>query len=631
MSASKVIGSARRASTTISILVIALIVAGCSSSTKDGTRSSDCTLGPSDVSAARIWSEALIDEIRFNLDEPPVNMHHPTVDARNLYHLSVAMWDAFAAFDETAKGVHTPDVDIESVDRVAIQSAQRDAVMAAGYTVATARYATSQAGAAERLDRIYEQYCGAVRDSSSVGTSVGLKAAATVLFEAESDGISDVIAYRAVNNTLRLENKQISLNDPNRWQPIFVPGSITSRGIRQPAGVQLFEFPHWGWLEGFALSGRHSGVALDPGPPPLLGDPETDAQFKAGVLEVIRRSNQLEVGVSSVDVSPAVMGNADLDSYAHRGHDANPTTGEPYMAAIVDLGNVSRVIAEYWGDGPNSETPPGHWFVLANDVSDMLPEEMRRIGGSGPSVSRLQWDTSLYLMLGGALHDAGIAAWGTKRHYDYIRPISAIRYMGSLGQSSDESSSSYSPDGLPLEPGLVEVITAESTVPEARHEHLEAYVGEIAVRGWLGVPLDSRTEVVFEDQDEEFFGVGWIRAADWLPFQQPNFISPAFPGYVSGHSTFSRAAADVLTAFTGSPYFPHGLGTHRAAIGSLQTEFGPSDAVVLQWATYADAADQAGLSRLYSGVHFPADDLRGRELGAAVAERAVEKAFVHFG
>lgn len=110
-----------------------------------------------------------------------------------------------------------------------------------------------------------------------------------------------------------------------------------------------------------------------------------------------------------------------------------------------------------------------------------------------------------------------------------------------------------------------------------------------------------------------------MRARDWFPYQRRTFVTPAFPGFVSGHSTFSRAAAEVLTAFTGSAYFPGGMASFTANAGDyLVFEDGPSQTVELQWATYQDAADQAGQSRVYGGIHIWPDDQRGRELGYEV-------------
>ena len=85
-----------------------------------------------------------------------------------------------------------------------------------------------------------------------------------------------------------------------------------------------------------------------------------------------------------------------------------------------------------------SETPPGHWNSIANFAIDELADlGPLRIAGDGPEVDRLEYDVKLYLALNGAVHDAAIAAWGAKGHYDYVRPISMIRYMGGLGQSTD--------------------------------------------------------------------------------------------------------------------------------------------------------------------------------------------------
>src|SRR3954452_2344446 len=168
-----------------------------------------------------------------------------------------------------------------------------------------------------------------------------------------------------------------------------------------------------------------------------------------------------------------------------------------------------------------------------------------------------------------------------------------IRYMGGKGQSSDPTGPAYDPDGLPLVPGLVEVVTRQSSAPGQRHAKLADHVGEVAIRTWSGPP---------EEGPAGRGHVGWILATSWVPYQLPTFVTPAFPGYVSGHSTFSRAAAEVLTRFTGSSYFPGGLRSWTVAKDSFRIEPGPSADIVLSWASYYDAADQAGQSRLYGGI-----------------------------
>jgi hypothetical protein len=146
---------------------------------------------------------------------------------------------------------------------------------------------------------------------------------------------------------------------------------------------------------------------------------------------------------------------------------------------------------------------------------------------------------------------------------------------------------------------------------------LSRYVGEVTVYSWRGEP---------GDRDREIGGVDWIRAIEWIPYQRRTFVTPAFPGYISGHSTFSRAGAEVLTQLTGSEYYPGGIGSYRIDPGWLFFEFGPSEALEIQWATYYDGADQAGQSRLWGGIHIWQDDIDGRIVGSDIGDRAVNAA-----
>jgi hypothetical protein len=173
-----------------------------------------------------------------------------------------------------------------------------------------------------------------------------------------------------------------------------------------------------------------------------------------------------------------------------------------------------------------------------------------------------------------------------------------------------------------LRDGLVEVITEASVASGARHSHLADHVGEIAVLSYVGNPSDPESEIG---------GVDWIRAVDWVPYQSPTFVTPSFAAYVSGHSAFSRSSAEVLTGLTGSEYFPGGLGEWKIEADWLKFEAGPTAPVVLLWATYQDASDQAGISRLYGGIHVRADDFQGRIIGAQIGQAAWELAQTHYG
>jgi hypothetical protein len=176
-------------------------------------------------------------------------------------------------------------------------------------------------------------------------------------------------------------------------------------------------------------------------------------------------------------------------------------------------------------------------------------------------------DAKMFLALTGALLDASIAAWDAKRAHDSVRPITAVR---------------------------------------------ELYRGR-TVLAWGGPGRGTRA----------------IRGEDWLPYQPPTVVTPPFAEYVSGHSTFSAAAAEVLASVTGSQRF--GLSVTIPA-GSSMIEPGivPARPVTLSFRTFAEAADQAGRSRRYGGIHFKDGDLDGRRLGTRIGANAWTKALGYF-
>lgn len=570
-------------------------------------------------SVARHWNEQMLAAIR--LDAP-----RPTVHARNLYHVSLAMYDTWAAFDPYA----TPYLHDEKAAAAAQgESEQRIAISYAAYRMLVNRF-TLTPGAATTLPRLLACMQALGLDPAVTGTNgnapaaIGNRVAAAIIASALQDHANQQGNYVDTTGFIPTNNPMLvvlpgtgGLADINAWQPLIPQGA---------PGVQQFLTPHWRDVTPFALQRSAPGVPyIDPGPQPRLGG-VGDAQVRQDVLEVIRLSSRLDPddGVQ-INVSPRVSGNNPLGSNTGTGHPVNPATGAPYADNVLLRGDWGRVLAEFWADGPQSSTPPGHWNEIANEVSDH-PALIKRIGGSGPVVADLEWDVKLYLAINGAAHDSAIATWEVKRLHNASRPITLIREMGSLGQSTDPGLPSYHPNGLPLEAGLVELITAQSSAPGERHAHLAAHVGSIAIRTWRGHPPLPATQ---------HGGVGWILAATWMPYQQRNFVTPPFPGYTSGHSGFSRAAAEVLTAFTGTPYFPGGLGEFVATSGpngfSLGFEFGPSQQVRLQWATYYDAADEAARSRLHGGIHPSYDDLPARTIGHQVGLTAMERSRQLFG
>ena len=570
-------------------------------------------------STARVWDEEMLNAIRIDRPRPPIH-------ARNLYHVSAAMWDAWAAYDSHADQVFHH----ERMTGVAnVEAARAESISYAAYRLLRHRYAVSANAATTlaALDAKFIQLGYDPNNTSTVGNTpaaLGNRIFQTIRDTCMTDGSNEVANYAPNNGYVPVNESLIfvlpgtTMANPNRWQPLAFDFFVEQNGIPVGALVQSFVCPHWANVQSFALTRDNpNDVYIDPGPPPMLGT-ATDQQFKNEHAQVALYSGTLDPndGVT-VDISPAADHNNPLGTNNGTGYPVNPITGLPYAHNIVKRADYARVLAEFWADGPNSETPPGHWNVVANQVSD-TPGFQKRIGGQGPVLSDLEWDVKMYLAINGAVHDAAIGAWGLKGKYDSVRPISAIRYMGQQGQSSDPMGPSYSPLGLPLIPGSIEVITEETTAPGQRHEHLAGFEGEIAIKTWQGQPEDPLTQVG---------GVGWIRAVTWMPYQKSNFVTPPFAGFTSGHSTFSRSAAEVMASITGSPFFPGGLGTYHFNQGAYLTfEYGPSQTMDLQWATYYDAADEAGISRLYGGIHIASDDFQGRIMGSTIGKKAIGKA-----
>jgi hypothetical protein len=576
-------------------------------------------------SVAGWWNRMLLDAIRADLP-------FPTVHARNLYHVSAAMWDAYWAYDATGwqrvrPVFHQENTAVASLgDRRA--AAQQEAISYAAYRVLVERYrnsvghARSAAGFRWLMTQLgYDpDFTGTSGDSpAAAGNRIGQAVLAATRDDGsnEAGNYADTSGYTPRNTPLDFKLGGASMQEPNYWQPLLFDRAVTQNGIELGATVQTFVGVNWRMVRSFALEKpTPSTVATDPGPPPLFGA-ATAAEYRQQALEVIRYSSQLDPadGVR-IDISPGAMLNNDLGANNGHGHVVNPYTNQAYAANRVRRGDYGRVMAEYWADGPDSETPPGHWNVIFNDVAADA-RIVRRFGGVGPELTPLEWDVCGYLALNGAMHDAAIAAWTIKRQYDSARPVSMIRYLAGLGQSSDPAQPSYNANGLPLEADLIEVVTAASSAPGQRHAHLAGSVGKIAIRAWRGESVNFLTDTG---------GVGWILAERWMPYQLSVFVTPAFAGYVSGHSTFSRAAAVVMTHLTGSAFFPGGLSERRFPAGEfLIFEYGPQEDVTMQWATYYDAADNAGSSRLWGGIHIRADDLEGRKIGSKVGQDAFLK------
>jgi hypothetical protein len=180
----------------------------------------------------------------------------------------------------------------------------------------------------------------------------------------------------------------------------------------------------------------------------------------------------------------------------------------------------------------------------------------------------LDQDAKLFFMLGNAELDASISSWAAKYQYDFVRPVTAIR---------------------------------------ARYTNK-------TVTSWLGPGK----------------GFGKVLGQNWIPYQEPTVVTPPFPEYVSGHSTFSAAGRTILVMFYGNNDSFNAKTTIKRGSSRIEPGIVPAQDVVISWKTLSAAADDAGWSRRWGGIHFESGDQQGRALGRLIGYNVFNKAQTYF-
>ena len=442
------------------------------------------------------WNNAALQTIRYL--RPGV-----TSISRSLAVVHTCMFDAWSAYDKKAVATvaesrrRRPEVERTEENKKRAVSFAAYRCLADLYPSETAKYNAIMALLA------FDPADTSLDPNSASG--VGNLAAQAVLKFRHHDGsnqlgdlhpgaYSDYTGYAPINDSEHIK-------DGDHWQPLRTP--IPDGGLSGRFLIQKFLTPHWGLVTPFALT---SGSQLRPKKgPETLSNRE---QYVAQAEETLRLSEGLT--------------------------------------------DEQKMIAEYWADGPSSETPPGHWCLFAQFVSHRDHHS-------------LDDDIKMFFVLTNALMDAGIAAWDAKRAFDSVRPVTAVHLL---------------------------------------------YAGN-PVRAWGG----------------RFKGTQTISGENWQPYQANVMAStPPFPEFVSGHSTFSAAAAEVLKRFSGSDIFGASV---SFAPGRSKVEPGltPRELITLSWPTFTAAAEQAGMSRRLCGIHFADADLGGRMIGKKVGERAWQHAW----
>lgn len=334
---------------------------------------------------------------------------------------------------------------------------------------------------------------------TTMSASVGAQACAAVLSFRHADG----------SNQLGDMNGGAPYSDYTGYLPVNTHNEINDPNHWQPLATavlpdgtvtqQIFLAPHWGRVTPFALTN------------PDQHRPEPPAQY--GTFDYIHEADAVRK-----------------------------------LSARLD--DRKKATALYWADGPNTEAPPGHWNLIAQWVS-------RR------DRHTLGQDVKMFFALGNALLDVSIAIWECKRTYDYVRPITAIRFL---------------------------------------------YNGH-KILAWGGPGAGTQL-------------IDGANFRSYIP-------TPPFAEFTSGHSAFSASGAEVLRRFTGSRRFG---GSYTVLKGSSFVEPGiaPSVDVRLKWATFEDAADEAGISRRYGGIHFKNGDLSSRRMGRTIGAECWKKALTYF-
>lgn len=436
------------------------------------------------------WNSVVLEAIRNSTLGPPMV-------ARALATVHTCMYDAWAAYDPLAAGTRYGSA-LRRPKGERTEGNKAEAISYAAHRAARDLFPQRR----KQLDAFlaalgYDPNLEPSGTTSPAG--LGATACAAVLAYRHEDranqtamlsreSYSDWTGYRPTDAPMVVSQPidPDTVVDPNKWQPLTYPnrqGRIVTPN---------YLGPHWGSVQPFALRSGSAHRSL---------------------------------------TGPARYGSASFASQAAE-----------LLEISANLTDRQKASAEYWADGPNSETPPGHWSLFAQFVS-------RR------DQHTVDQDVMMFFAVTNAGMDAGIAAWDAKRAFDSVRPITALRYL---------------------------------------------YRGK-QIRAWAGPGRDAQL----------------IDGGSWRPYQPVWFPTPPFPEYLSGHSTFSASAAEVLKQFTGSDVFG-GSATVRAGSSFVEPGTTPHADQVLRWPTFSAAADEAGLSRRYGGIHFEQGDLDGRKLGRLV-------------
>lgn len=513
---------------------------------------SEIPLDQNKQSVASLWVSQVLNAV----SSPEGSFVGPTGASRAYGILGTTMYDAWSAFEQQPTSAlyldGLIDFDLQRPQAENTLTNKQEAVSYAAFRVLNDIFTAPNLQASfaqEMLDLGLNPNDNSLDLTTPSG--IGNFVAQQWLDFRHQDGSNQLNNYADTSGYMPV-NTVNNITDINAWTPENVP--IDSEGTQDFLYTQSPLTPHWGSVIPFALT--NGSQYRPPAPESFLLDPLATADLEAKTIT--RADNQV------VPISKDLIGtdiNPEFIAQAEQIIELSASLSDPN--AQVE-GDTRKIIAEFWEDQAGTPFPAGTWMLFAQKVAEK----------DNPD---LDFDIPLFLNLGNAVFDAGIATWESKYFYDYNRPVRTIRELGELGLIGED------PDGD----------------------------GVFTVNAWGGVGL----------------GTIEIPVTDFITYQMPDSDpSPPFPEYTSGHSTFSAAAAEILKIYTGNDTFLLGDGTVGLSVnfpvGSSRFEPNiiPNTPITLSWSTFSSAADEAGISRLYGGIHFEDGDLNARSLGRQVGQ-----------
>lgn len=463
----------------------------------------------------------------------------PTVASRAYAMLHTAMYDAWSAYDSVAIST-TLDDDLQRPSNENSDKNKIEAMSFAAYRVLDDLFSDQTSLFESVMDRLGFD---SSNNSTDVTTAAGIgnRMASALLAVRHDDGsnqlgdsatgtagvpYSDTSGYVATNP---VGNPTVM----DAWTPEYVPVD-SDPGTEDR--IQEFLTPHWGNVDAFAFDSYDQFLPATPQTFLLVDGVGVDLEEKT-ITFTNGTKRDIDKSLIGTIINPEFISQA-----------------EEVVELSANLTDKQKLIAEFWEDGGGTSFPPGTFMTFGELVS-------------ARDNNSIDDDAKMFFALGNAVFDAGIATWGAKVHYDYVRPVRAIRELGELG--------------------LIGEFNSE--------------LGGYAIEAWTP---DNGTQTIL--------------ATDFLTYQTPGGdVSPPFAEYTSGHSAFSAAGATILEMFTGSDTFGATI-TFESGESRFEPGSTPVDSVDLSWDTFSAAADEAGLSRLYGGIHFTEGDVNGRTLGKQV-------------